>query len=203
MNTEYGRATLPGETLFYGTYQERDGDFRSFYNTAQCSLDESCQYYMSPQHGNKAIVAWFEVVRPIRLFTIISPNVFENTSLIGQYFSSKIDDYYSEFDYKTNIETIKEFHSFLFRQFNKEVHSNKEYMLTALITKKLLSGSDLDGIRYESVKSNMIKGIKCVSCIAIKPEIADSNLRFADMSCITTIEENGKFRFTTQEHKFN
>lgn len=176
------RATLPGQTMFYGTLS--DSNLASVDNRA-IALSE-CSTLTKQGKESKGIehftVSNWVVVKDIRVVAIVDDVTFESVS--NNELLQSLKKIYC--DLKTEPD-FDEYVRFVAEEFSKVVENEYDYLISAAIADAYVNRVKFDGIAYPSVRMGGQVGMN----LALKADIADERLmlyRTAEM----TLYKNGE-----------
>ena len=176
------RATLPGQTMFYGTLS--DSNLASVDNRA-IALSE-CFTLTKQGKESKGIehftVSNWVVVKDIRVVAIVDDVTFESVS--NNELLQSLKKIYC--DLKTEPD-FDEYARFVAEEFSKVVENEYDYLISAAIADAYVNRVKFDGIAYPSVRMGGQAGMN----LALKADIADERLmlyRTAEM----TLYKNGE-----------
>ena len=172
--TEFQRASIPYESVFYGAVGDRDvedGDFIAM-------LETSSLHRNNQDRGQEEIfVSHWRVTKAIDMALICHPNVFvdsnQNSTVnaMQKNYIRRLPDYPSEKEFIPIFDKLVEF---VAGQFAKKVSEgdNIQYMISSYFAHN--SFSTESGIIYPSVQVNGKLGFN----VALRPDIAENNLEF-------------------------
>lgn len=172
--TEFQRASIPYESVFYGAVGDRDvedGDFIAM-------LETSSLHRNNRDRGQEVIfVSRWRVKKDINMSLICHPNVFVNSNrnstvnAMQKNYIRRLPDYPSEKEFIPIFDKLVEF---VAGQFAKKVSEgdNIQYMISSYFAHN--SFSTESGIIYPSVQVNGTLGYN----VALRPDIAENNLEF-------------------------
>jgi len=171
---DFQRASIPHNSVFYGTVGDRnpdDGDFIAMLETSKLHRN-------SLTRGKEEIyVSRWRVTKDINSALICHPNVYVDSNPNGyvnemqRNYKRKLKDYPSEPDF---IPTFDKLVEFVARQFAKKIPEgeNSQYMISAFFAHFTLEKDD--GIVYPSVQVQGNLGYN----VALNKDIVDSHLEF-------------------------
>lgn len=172
--TEFQRASIPYESVFYGAVGDRDvedGDFIAM-------LETSSLHRNNRDRGQEVIfVSRWRVKKDINMSLICHPNVFVNSNrnstvnAMQKNYIRRLPDYPSEKEFIPIFDKLVEF---VAGQFAKKVSEgdNIQYMISSYFAHN--SFSTESGIIYPSVQVNGTLGYN----VALRPDIVENNLEF-------------------------
>lgn len=172
----YQRATLPNQTVFYGILSddERHLENARAIGVSECSVlaDEGIN-----SRGREFIATsqWI-ITKDIAVACIISANSYKdvhNNRLLETLRQSFINKHQAD-------EEALFVSDFIVEEYSKRVVSghDNEYKISALFADMLLYGAGFEAVAYPSVKLGGQAGLN----IAIRPDVADSNLALSKIA---------------------
>lgn len=172
LNKTYGRASIPGKTMFYGITATN-------YQNALCScLGETCPCMRGPDlipEHYKVVLSKWNLKKDFVLASIADVDGNNKSHEFTEFF--KPDEFMSLVCTLPNSQDMLDFWRLINKEFSKRVTVEQEYEISAHFTELLLSLNKYDGIMYESVQSTDEK-LKESLCVAVPPIIADKYLEF-------------------------
>ena len=176
------RATLPGQTMFYGTLSDSDTaplDNRAIALSECSTLTKQGITSRGIEHFT---VSNWVVVKDIRVVAIVDDVTFESVS--NNELLQSLKKIYC--DLKTEPD-FDEYARFVAEEFSKVVENEYDYLISAAIADAYVNRVKFDGIAYPSVRMGGQAGMN----LALKEDIADERLmlyRTAEM----TLYKNGE-----------
>lgn len=203
---EYQRASIPGETVFYGCMGEHIQNGEDWNNEIRramimCAAESSplLREGMCKEDAECRTLSQWNVKRSLKAICFITDETFAGRS------SYDVDKFREI--YKTKVPYISEEQRCWMRrisnEFTKQVHSAEEYEFTAKLCHYLLqeykvNGKKIDAIIYPSVQTQGELGVN----VAISKESADDALEFEHLfECV--IEKIGKQVSITCPRQYN
>lgn len=185
LNGNYQRASIPNETMFYGSVLFLDEDKIEYERII--GAYEACELLRDDLEGESLITfGKWEVIEDLPLVTIIDPykdysSKYLNGLKVAQnnFIKGLISD-------EDDRECVNHIYSFLSSEFSKQVKRKEEfnYLISSIFANSIVS-SNFDGVYYPSVQA-FGEGM----CVAIIPEAVDKLCLKKVMLC--NIEKHGK-----------
>lgn len=168
-NTEYQRASIPKETMFYGSVLPEHYYSGIIYDQRLTGSTEAVKVIRKNLDGEEIVVytTWV-VTKPIKLCGIFFHQDYAKKNHYLQVLNSKFFKILSRLN-KNKRETILA-SVYFSNQFAKQVNIHYDYIISACFTKEIMAHG-LDGVFYPSVKMDG-EGFN----IAINPLTVDNSL---------------------------
>lgn len=192
-NMKPQRATLPGQTAFYGTLCSFD---EPLFNNRKIALTEASKLFregiMAEGTEDYTISRWrtkVELKLAVFVHDEVYPNADENEILRqAKVFRQKNITF---IDKPLQLDVYEKY---VTEQFAKPVSNEWDYIITATIADRLLYASGLDGVLYPSVQCGGNFGMN----VAIKPEAVEDKLLLEQVHELryTQAKGEGHLRFT-------
>lgn len=192
----YQRATLPGETMFYGVISDNQAhqeNARAIL-TAECS--ELCRGGNSTIGRENFSLSHWSINSPLRVGSFITDMTYLNVN--NNSLLNNMRETFIEFHKKgKSTEDIKNLARFISVEFSKQIVSSREYLITSTITSDIVKFMGFDGIVYPSVQLGGQGGLN----IALTPTAVDEKLTFI-RAFNQTLYKNGSKSFIRIESKY-
>lgn len=176
-NDEYQRASIPHETMFYGSVTSPEEEEP----VARISiLTEISKIFTEGVDTEKIMYSAWEVIGDLQLVSIIQSGLYRTPN-------KQIMELDRRFNEEYNSEVGKVFFDFIASEFAKDnTPKDYDYMISALFS-HIISNNGLDGVYYPSVR---IDGAGMN--VAISPRAVDTKMKFLGaVDCeVTRIEKN-------------
>jgi hypothetical protein len=175
----YQRANTKGHPMFYGAARPKVESEDELKTAQRTAVAEVCKKRDLNAPKDDAYIGTWQVKakKSINLVTIINPDMKYST----QYLKDILTNYNEKIRraLKGDTKKIKEVLTFFAGIFSNEVKEGEDYnyMISALLTERLLANPKIDGVLYPSVQTNG-EGL----CIAIRPKSADEKLKLVEVS---------------------
>ena len=188
-NKSYGRACIPGKSMFYGICST------SYINALASGIFEICPCMRiadpSPEHHMIVLSKW-TLKKNLVLASLIN---IDGQNKSNAFSTFQAGEYSSIANMLPNGTEVKDFWRLMNGEFTKQVFSADEYMVSAHFADLIMSLNTFDGIVYESVQSSD-PNLKESLCVALPPIIADEYLEFekADLWEFDITEEHNATR---------
>lgn len=180
--TTLQRATLSGQTMFYGVIS----DIQSHQDHARCIAASECSTLcrdgIASVGRETFTVAHWEITKPLHVVSLITDNTFPDVH--DNILLNQLREAYVLFhgNKKSTLEerTISQFIS---DEFSKVVKNdeNYKYLISATVATDIVNDLGVDGIVFPSVQLGGQGGLN----IAIKPQAVNNKLKF-----IRTLEQS-------------
>lgn len=180
--TTLQRATLAGQTMFYGVIS----DDQSHQDHARCIAASECSKLC--RDGIRSIgretftVAHWEITKPLHVVSLITDNTFPNVH--DNILLNQLREAYVLFHGNNNSSLEeKEISQFISDEFSKVVKNDEsyKYLISATLATDIINDMGFDGIVFPSVQLGGQGGLN----IAIKPQAVNNKLKF-----VRTIEQS-------------
>lgn len=185
--TDYQRASLPFETVFYGVISDDQSkqEYARAIVAAECS--HFVHYDMNLSGRETMCVSYWEVTKPLNIASFITTSTFADIK--GNKILSQFRNIYAKKFGITDNPVITEIAEFIGSEFSKEniSHNSLEYLITACLASEIMKIPGIDGIVYPSVPCRGQGGLN----IALTPETVDSKLLFKRIVEQTTYRHAG------------
>ena len=193
LNKRPQRATLPGQTAFYGTLSHM---MDPTWNTRYVSLLEASKLYRKgPQENGEETYTWsrWMVADKIHLGVVVDETVFANATHNPLLLMAK-QEWIKGKAFTDGAMQSDEYNTFVVEQFSKMVSNDYEYIISATISDMIIYACKFDGVIYPPVQAAGDYGMN----VAIRPDVVNSKLLLTDASEMEYVQENGKgnLRFT-------
>ena len=167
------RATLAGNTVFYGVISDNQSHLENARVISVCECSSLCRKGKESIGREKFSISYWEVVKPLNVISFIADTTFpgiQNNMLLN-YLRKAF-----AIESKLLPEEDKDVFRFISSEFSKTVNDPKEYLISATIATTILNseGKKIDGIVYPSVQLGGQAGLN----IAISPRAVNKKLRF-------------------------
>lgn len=172
LNKTYGRASIPGNSMFYGITAT------NFQNALCSCLGETCPCLRDPNpipEHYKVVLSKWNLKKDFVLASIADIDGNNKSAELTEYIQP--DEFIALVSTLPNSQDIIDFWRLMSKEFSKRVVVERDYEISAHFTELLLSLNKYDGIIYESVQSTDEK-LKESLCVAVPPTIADKYLEF-------------------------
>ena len=169
--TGYQRASLPGETMFYGVISDDQNHQENARAICASECSTLCAEGMESIGREFFTLSYWKIKEPLKVFSLITDTTFpnvQNNKMLNLMRENFLTIHKDSSDYE------KKLAHFISDDFSKRVIDNKEYMLSATLTTEIINDMGFDGVVYPSVK---LSG-QCGLNIALKPSSVDSKLEF-------------------------
>jgi len=173
--TSLQRATLAGQTMFYGVISDNQShqDHARAIAVSECS--SLCKEGIDSTGREYFTVAHWEVVKQLHVVSLITdktfPNITENIIL-----NCLRDAFVLLHGDSKSSEEEKEIAQFVSDEFSKPVKAdeNYKYLISATIATDIINDMDFDGIVFPSVRLGGQGGLN----IALTPKAVNKKMRF-------------------------
>lgn len=169
--TTIQRASLPGQTMFYGAIADIQGHQENARAIVMAECSELCRNGITSVGREYFSVGMWEVVEPIRVISFVTSSTYpeiKDNCLLNQ-----LRDNY---DRLCTVLDDREISEFICQEFIKTVNreENYKYLISATISTYITNDEKYDGVIYPSVQMSGQCGLN----VALTPNAADKKLRF-------------------------
>lgn len=185
--TNFQRASLPNNTMFYGVIADNPSDAVAISLTECSSLCRKGFWSIGEEYLS---VSYWEVIKPLKIASVITDKTFpcvQDNRLLNILITSFIRKTKEEGLNEKDVEVTK----FISSEFSKKVHNSRDYLISATISNDLIEDCGMDAIIYPSVRVKGKYGLN----IAISPEATDNKLRFNKVTEVNLHKFLGKAYF--------
>lgn len=179
-NHKYQRASIPGNTMFYGVMPNCEEENYKYSGIAAAFFETSAFFRDTPYQTKWSVhvVSEWIATEPLTLLAIADP-CLDNKSYRLNNCAEGFRSFVSQ-KYPPQIaadEII--FQEFIFKHFSTPVNENYEYRISALFANKFLEEAKrkdkkIDGLVWQSAINSDDKLDDCL-CVAISPETIESS----------------------------
>lgn len=170
------RATLPNNTMFYGTISDSKDSIIDNRAIAISECSKLARQGKETYGEEEFTVSDWLLNKEIQLATIVDDFAFcevKNNNMLKY-----AQDKFKEFKLLPDFD---EYARFVAEEFSKPVEHNYEYLISASIADAYVNKTGLDGIMYPSVRIGGQLGMN----IALKSQVSDNSLRILNVSEVT------------------
>lgn len=182
----YNRATVPGQTVFYGVICHESEPEQ---NRRYIALSEiSNLLHSAPTaegYENFTLSKWV-LKRKIKVGVIVNDSIFEGME--NQLLRCAKDFYKQHFTFIDAPWGLTEYSNFVTEEFSKPVHHDFEYLISANIAERMMNATNLDGIMYPSVRTGGYGGMN----VALKRQAVDDVLYLEKVVQMEYVQANGE-----------
>lgn len=176
------RATLAGQTMFYGVISDDQSHQERARCIAACECSTLCRDGDSSVGRETFTVAHWEVTKPLYVVSLITDNTFPDVH--DNILLNQLREAYVLF-HRNKKSTLDErtISQFISDEFSKVVKNNENYnyLISATVATDIVNDMGFDGIVFPSVQLGGQGGLN----IAIKPHAVNNKLKF-----IGTLEQS-------------
>ena len=182
--TSYQRASLPWKTMFYGVIsddQNHQENARAIC-ASECSI--LCKNGIDSIGREYFTLSYWKIKDSLKVFSFITDTTFpdvQDNKLLNMMRDTFL------IVHKNSSEYEKKIARFISDDFSKNVSCDKEYMISATLSKEILDNMGFDGVVYPSVR---LSG-QCGLNIALSPSAADSKLDFIQVASQVLYKNKG------------
>lgn len=187
--TSMQRATLPGQTMFYGVISDDQSHLENARAIVTSECSKLCRDGINSIGRETFSVGQWEVVRPLHIVSLINDNTYENVdnnALLNQLREAFVLFHGEHNSSEAEIVLSK----YISSEFSKAVKDDHEYLISATIATDIIHEMKFDGIVFPSVQLGGQAGLN----IALIPRTVNRKLRF-----IRTLEQT---LYKNKEHSF-
>lgn len=160
------RASLPGETMFYGIIGELEKETLLATYIGMCE----CSNFLNNSHlendSDDITIGRWKVIAPLKLAIMVHQNSFPNTDNL------QLNRMQERMRIMPQVINGNGLYGYFCKKYNQLVAPNNsnKYLITALFTKELLSKCSCDGVLYPPVKTEGKAGWN----VALSQNVVDS-----------------------------
>lgn len=169
--TGYQRASLPGNTMFYGVISDDQKHQENARALCACECSMLCKEGKESIGREYFTLSYWIIKEPLKVFSLITdksfPNVQDN-QLLNMMRNMFLSVHKSRSEEEINLAHL------ISDDFSKPVYNDKEYMISATLTTEIIADMGFDGVVYPSVRMSGQGGLN----IALTPSSSDSKLKF-------------------------
>lgn len=194
--TKTQRATLKGDTMFYGVLSDDQSHLENSRAIAAVECSNLCRQGIGSIGKETFSIGHWEAIKPLSVISLINDSTFpeiKDNKLLNIFRNSFMN--YSVRQKLSNDE-LAVLH-FLSNEFSKVVSCSDEYLISATLTTDMLSDLSCDGIVYPSVQLGGQAGLNVV----LTTSAADDKLKFV-RALEQTLYKNGKHSFIRLEKAY-
>ena len=183
-NKKYQRASIPGQTMFYGIWPNPK-DKHSFYSGTFAAFFETSSFFREQHKINwhVHVVSEWMAKEPIALLVIADPYLNNKSCRLNDctlHFRSFVEEQYTP----DQVEDEFVFQNYIFKQFSTPVNEECAYKISALYAQKFLEEAKrqvkkIDGLIWQSAINRDDK-LNDSLCVAILPEDIDNFFQVPD-----------------------
>jgi hypothetical protein len=173
--TGYQRASLPGETMFYGVISDDQNHQENARAVCASECSTLCAEGMESIGREFFTLSYWKIREPLKVFSLITDTTFPNVQ--DNKLLNLMRDNYLKI-HKDSSDYEKKLAHFISDDFSKPVFNDKEYMISATLTTEIIADMGFDGVVYPSVRLSGQAGLN----IALKPSVADAKLDFIQVA---------------------
>lgn len=170
INDHFNRATIPGQTVFYGTVCHEDEPEQNRRFIALCESSRLAKTNPPESGREEFTLSKWCLKRDIHLGVIVNDKIFEGKSNV--LLNDAKNAYKHHFTFVDAPLGLTEYCDFVTEEFSKPVSQDYEYMISAIIAERMMNASGLDGIIYPSVRTKGVGGMN----VALKKSCVDEAL---------------------------
>lgn len=172
--TGYQRASLPGETMFYGVISDDQNHQENARAVCASECSTLCAEGMESIGREFFSLSYWKIREPLKVFSLITDTTFSNVQ--DNKLLNLMRDNYLKI-HKDSSDYEKKLAHFISDDFSKRVVDDKDYMFSATLTTEIINDMGFDGVVYPSVR---LSG-RCGLNIALKPSSVDSKLEYTQV----------------------
>lgn len=168
---EYQRASLPGNTMFYGVISDDQNHQENAQAICACECSSLCKEGTDSIGREIFTLSYWKIKEPLKVFSLITDTTFPNVQdnkLLNMMRKAFL------LVHKNSSLEEKALAHFISDDFSKNVVDDYEYMFSATLTSEIIADMGFDGVVYPSVRLSGQAGLN----IALKPSVADTKLDF-------------------------
>lgn len=170
--TSTQRASLPGETLFYGVISDDSQHLENARAIATSECSVLCRDGINSIGREMFTISYWKTMAPLNVVSFITNKSFPKVH--DNYLLNKLKYVFDDY-FKYDDITSKDLIYFISSEFSKSTKSNSEYLISATITSDIINNNiNIDGIVYPPVQLNGQGGLN----IALTPNAVNKKLHF-------------------------
>jgi len=173
--TGYQRASLPGDTMFYGVISDDQKHQENARALCACECSTLCKEGKESIGREFFTLSYWKIKEPLKVFSLITDKTFPNVQ--DNKLLNMMRDMFLSVHKSSSEEEINLAH-LISDDFSKPVFNDKEYMISATLTTEIIADMGFDGVVYPSVRLSGQAGLN----IALKPSVADAKLDFIQVA---------------------
>lgn len=173
--TGYQRASLPGETMFYGVISDNQNHQENARAVCASECSTLCAEGMESIGREFFTLSYWKIKEQLKVFSLITDTTFPNVQ-DNKLLNLMRDNFLTV--HKDSSDYEKKLAHFISDDFSKRVIDDTDYMFSATLTTEIINDMGFDGVVYPSVRLSGQGGLN----IALKPYSADLKLDFVKVA---------------------